>query len=61
MLLSALATEAGKTDTVCWSSTQHGISGSVSARLVPDVESDVGCACDFRTLRRPAVVSASVG
>ena len=44
-------------DTACWSSTQHGISGSIFVVPVPNAE----CACDFKALRRPKVLSASVG
>jgi len=60
VLVSVLATEAGNLDTVCWSSTQHGISGSGLATL-SDLETDAGCAWDSRALRLPFLVSASVG
>ena len=38
MLRNVLATETGKMDTICSSSTQHGISGLGLATLIPGVE-----------------------
>lgn len=54
MLLRLFATEAGRMETACWSSTQHGIRASGLMGLGRDAE----CACSFRVLRRPVVLLA---
>jgi hypothetical protein len=40
VMWNAFATDAGKVITICWSSIQHGISGSVFPALVPDLETN---------------------
>jgi hypothetical protein len=55
-----LVAEAGKTDTVCWSSIQNGMSGSVLATLMPaDLATEFASASE--AFRRPATLSASIG
>jgi hypothetical protein len=58
-MLSPLATEAGRSITVCSSSYQQGTPGSVMETCIPDAEMTAGCACNFKAWRRHAVVSAS--
>lgn len=55
-----LVAEAGKTDTVCWSSIQKGMSGSVLATLMPaDLATEFASASE--AFRRPAILSAAIG
>ena len=61
VLWSAFAIEAGRVDTVCWSSTQQGTFGSVlMMKLVWGAKTESGCACDATALRRPASTVSTV-